>query len=151
MQQHVYFPWPQFMLHKPSSLSLSLLPSLPFPRQLYPPLPPPELINARTAQLMTVKTGGRRYVDTGVLIRDFTSSPFDSTRHATALARMNWLHSRYDISNDDMLYTLSVFVTCPQRWLERFEWRELTELEVGVCAPRGVLCLWFYEFCLKFL
>jgi hypothetical protein len=92
---------------------------------------------------MTVKTGGRRYVDTGVLIRDFTSSPFDSTRHATALARMNWLHSRYDIANDDMLYTLSVFVTCPQRWLERFEWRGLTELEVGVCLPRGVLVYCF--------
>ena len=96
---------------------------------------------------MTVKTGGRRYVDTGVLIRDFTCSPFDSTRHATALARMNWLHSRYDISNDDMLYTLSVFVTCPQRWLERFEWRGLTELEVGVCSPRGAFCLLFYECC----
>jgi hypothetical protein len=128
--------------HKLSSSHAFLAPHVysPFPCLATParfPYPSPDIINTRTAQLMTVKTGGRRYVDTGVLIRDFTSSPFDSTRHATALARMNWLHSRYDISNDDMLYTLSVFVTCPQRWLERFEWRGLTELEVGVCLPRG--------------
>lgn len=95
----------------------------------------PALLTTRTSQLLSVKTGARRYVDTGVLIRDFTSFPFNSERHAKALARMNWLHSRYKISNDDMLYTLSVFVTSPDKWLGLYDWRGLTELEVSVITP----------------
>ena len=47
---------------------------------------------------------------------------------------MNWLHSRYNISNDDMLYTLSVFVTSPDKWLGLYDWRGLTELEVSVIS-----------------
>jgi len=80
-----------------------------------------------------VKTGGKRYADTGILIYDFTTFPFDSERHAQALARMNWIHSHYPISNDDKLYTLSVFVSVPKVWLERYDWRPITELETAVC------------------
>jgi hypothetical protein len=36
------------------------------------------------------------------------------------------------ISNDDMLYTLSLFVLEPVRWVKRYEWREMTEMEI--CA-----------------
>ena len=78
-------------------------------------------------------------MDTGVLISDFTTYPFDSDRHARAVARMNWLHSQYKISNDDKLYTLSVFVTVPQRWLEKYEWRPLTDLEIAVSPPGPAL------------
>ena len=85
---------------------------------------------------MDFKSGARRYADTGVLISDFTTYPFDSERRARALARMNFLHSHYAISNDDMLYTLSVFVVTPQRWIEKYEWRPLTDLELAVTAPR---------------
>jgi hypothetical protein len=84
---------------------------------------------------LDVKTGGRRYADTGVLISDFTSFPFDSERHAMALARVNWLHAHYPISNDDMLYTLSVFVSVPKMWLAKFDWRPISELETAVCPP----------------
>lgn len=46
---------------------------------------------------------------------------------------MNYLHSRYQkagkISNDDMLYTLSVFALEPVRWIKRYEWRSFTQLE----------------------
>jgi hypothetical protein len=99
------------------------------------------LLTTRTSQLLSVKTGARRYVDTGVLIRDFTSFPFNSERHAKALARMNWLHSRHNISNDDMLYTLSVFVTGPDKWLGLYDWRGLTELEVNVITRCPTLSL----------
>jgi hypothetical protein len=77
------------------------------------------------------------------LLSDFTTYPFDSERHARALARVNYLHSHYDISNDDMLYTLSVFITAPQRWIAKWEWRPLTELEIAVRIPlkRGRLLL----------
>jgi len=84
---------------------------------------------------MDFKSGARRYADTGVLISDFTTYPFDSERRARALARMNFLHSHYLISNDDMLYTLSVFIVTPRRWIEKYEWRPLTDLELAVTAP----------------
>lgn len=49
----------------------------------------------------------------------------DDPRSSIALARVNWLHRRANtihkpagagISNDDLLYTLSVFVTQPDAW-----------------------------------
>ena len=86
----------------------------------------------RTTQLLDVKKGGKRYADTGVLISDFTTFPLDSERRARALARTNWLHSHYNISNDDKLYTLSVFVTVPKHWLENYEWRSLRPIEIAV-------------------
>ena len=46
---------------------------------------------------------------------------------------MNYLHGLYrktgKISDDDMLYTLSLFALEPVRWTKRFEWRQLTDLE----------------------
>jgi hypothetical protein len=58
--------------------------------------------------------------------------PFDGERHAKALGRVNWLHGQYNISNDDLLYTLSVFISAPERWLIKYDWRCLTELELTV-------------------
>lgn len=54
---------------------------------------------------------------------------------------MNYIHSQYDISNDDKLYTLSVFVTAPQRWIDKWEWRPLTELEIAVVHLRNRLLI----------
>lgn len=46
---------------------------------------------------------------------------------------MNFLHSRYrksgQITNEDMLYTLSVFVTEPIRFTRLYDWRPLNEME----------------------
>ena len=46
---------------------------------------------------------------------------------------MNYLHNGYrkagKISDADMLYTLSLFTLEPMRWIRRFEWRLLTDLE----------------------
>jgi hypothetical protein len=36
------------------------------------------------------------------------------------------------ISNDDMLYTLSLFVLETSRWIRTYEWRAMTPMEV--CA-----------------
>ncbi|KAF2185019.1 hypothetical protein K469DRAFT_726903 [Zopfia rhizophila CBS 207.26] len=56
----------------------------------------------------------------------------------TALSRMNYLHSKYQkagkISNDDMLYTLSLFALEPIRWIYLYEWRRLTDLERCACG-----------------
>jgi hypothetical protein len=49
---------------------------------------------------------------------------------------MNWLHSKYvssgQISNADLLYTLSVFITEPERFMRLYEWRPFNEMEL--CA-----------------
>lgn len=46
---------------------------------------------------------------------------------------MNYLHDRYrkanKISDNDMLYTLSLFSLEPIRWTRKYEWRSLTDIE----------------------
>jgi hypothetical protein len=74
-------------------------------------------------------------VDTGVFITEFATYPFDSERRARAIARVNYIHSHYNISNNDLLYTLSVFITVPQHWLKFYEWRPISEMEL-VVIPR---------------
>ena len=53
-----------------------------------------------------------------------------------AIARINQLHAPYvksgNISNDDMLFVLSLFALEQWRWIDRHEWRTFTELEL--CA-----------------
>jgi hypothetical protein len=59
-----------------------------------------------------------------------------SERVCSAIALMNYLHSWYQkagkISNDDLLYTLSLFVLEVERWVRLYDWRTLTPLEM--CA-----------------
>jgi hypothetical protein len=64
--------------------------------------------------------------------------PPTSERTNAAIARMNYLHGRYrkagKISNDDMLYTLSLFVLEVERWISLYEWRKLTPMEMCAIA-----------------
>ncbi|KAH8731229.1 hypothetical protein GQ44DRAFT_699548 [Phaeosphaeriaceae sp. PMI808] len=86
-----------------------------------------------TQQLGKVEYAGRRFVDTSVLIIEFMGHSPTSERANSALARMNYLHNRYQkagkISNDDMLYTLSLFILEVDRWVGLYEWRSLTLME----------------------
>ena len=54
---------------------------------------------------------------------------YDSERGRAAIARMNEIHGRFQIRNEDFLYVLSTFVFEPIRWNERFGWRRMTEKE----------------------
>lgn len=51
---------------------------------------------------------------------------------------MNFLHSHYrtsgKITNDDFLYTLSIFALEPSRWINRYEWRSLSDMEMCACG-----------------
>ncbi|KAL5116727.1 hypothetical protein ACEQ8H_005339 [Pleosporales sp. CAS-2024a] len=89
-----------------------------------------------TQQLGKAEYAGRRYADTVVLIVEFMSWSPMAERSNAAIARMNYLHGRYQkagkISNDDMLYTLSLFITEVERWVGLYEWRKLTDMEI--CA-----------------
>lgn len=87
-----------------------------------------------TQQLGKVEYAGRRFADTGILIIEFLGHSPTSERANSAIARMNYLHSRYQkankISNDDMLYTLSLFVLEVERWIRLWDWRSMTPMEI---------------------
>lgn len=86
-----------------------------------------------TGQLADLTLSSKRAADTGVLLTEIVLNKPGSDRNLDAIARMNWLHERYrragKIKDEDMLYTLSLFVLEPMRWTERFEWRALSDLE----------------------
>ncbi len=71
----------------------------------------------------------KRYDDTALILAEILEHGADSDRGAAALARMNAMHGRFRIANEDMLYVLSTFVIEPIRWIARFGWRDLTPAE----------------------
>ncbi|KAK0213290.1 hypothetical protein DFS33DRAFT_1394317 [Desarmillaria ectypa] len=98
-----------------------------------------------TQELSNPDRISKRYADTEICIstwmfcpisgKPMTNIPEDERcyeedpRANIAISRVNWLHSRYKISNGDYLYTLCLFIIEPVRWAERFGWRALSELE----------------------
>jgi hypothetical protein len=86
---------------------------------------------AQTGRLTSEAQVGRRAEDTAVMIGEFLVGSQDSERGLKAISKMNWLHARYGsrITKPEMMYTLSVFVLEPIRWVKMYEWREMTELE----------------------
>ena len=75
----------------------------------------------------------KRYDDTELLLAEILEHGFDSARGQTALKRINEMHGRFAISNEDFLYVLTTFVLEPIRWIDRFGWRQLTEIEKLAC------------------
>ncbi|VUC30473.1 unnamed protein product [Clonostachys rosea] len=75
----------------------------------------------------------KRYEDTATIINEFMAWDPSAERTVKAIARMNFLHSKYiasgQISNDDLLYTLSVFVIEPARFAKRYDWRPFNDME----------------------
>jgi hypothetical protein len=71
----------------------------------------------------------KRYDDTDLILSQIYEFGYDSERGRAALKRMNGIHKRFDISNEDFLYVLSTFVFEPVRWMKRFGWREMTDNE----------------------
>ncbi|KAI3325253.1 hypothetical protein HD806DRAFT_470202 [Xylariaceae sp. AK1471] len=75
----------------------------------------------------------KRAADTSVLLTNMVIGRPGSQRAMEAVARTNYLHSRHlkrgRISDDDMLYTLSLFTLEGMRWTDLYEWRRLTPME----------------------
>ncbi|MDB5349685.1 MAG: hypothetical protein JWN86_932 [Planctomycetota bacterium] len=71
----------------------------------------------------------KRYDDTDILISELMERGYDSERGTRALRKMNQLHGRFAIANDDFLYVLSTFIYEPIRWVDRFGWRPMCEHE----------------------
>jgi hypothetical protein len=71
----------------------------------------------------------KRYDDTDILVAEMVVHGFSSERGGRALERMNAIHGRHRIANDDLRYVLSTFIFEPIRWNARFGWRRLIEPE----------------------
>ncbi|KAJ5120992.1 uncharacterized protein N7515_008953 [Penicillium bovifimosum] len=86
-----------------------------------------------TSQFSEPSTSFKRYADTGTLIGEFMAFDPRSERAQTAIARTKFLHQGYRASGKileaDMLYTLSLFALEPIRFVQQFEWREMTDME----------------------
>lgn len=53
-------------------------------------------------------------------------------RAKIAIERLNEIHGKYQILNGDYLYTLSLFIIQPVKWVNRYGWRKLDPLEENV-------------------
>jgi hypothetical protein len=71
----------------------------------------------------------KRYDDTDLIVSLMVEDGYDSDTGRRALRRLNQIHGRFQISNDDFLYVLSNFVFEPVRWIDRFGWRPMIEQE----------------------
>src|SRR5262249_16247332 len=67
----------------------------------------------------------KRYDDTDIIVSELMEHGYDSDRGKRALRRMNQLHGRFAIANDDYRYVLSTFIYEPIRWNARFGWRPM--------------------------
>ncbi|KAI7906373.1 uncharacterized protein BX663DRAFT_191052 [Cokeromyces recurvatus] len=52
-------------------------------------------------------------------------------RREAAIDRLNEIHGKYPISDEDYLYTLVLFVVEPIRWINSWEWRKLDIREIN--------------------
>jgi hypothetical protein len=84
-------------------------------------------ILARTGEF--TERAQKRYDDTDIIISEFTEHGYDSERGRAAIRRMNQIHGRFEIANEDFLFVLSTFVFEPIRWMARFAWRPMTRGE----------------------
>jgi ER-bound oxygenase mpaB/B'/Rubber oxygenase, catalytic domain len=71
----------------------------------------------------------KRYDDTDLILSTIVEAGYESEDGKRAIRRMNRIHGRFEVSNEDFLYVLSSFVFEPIRWNARFGWRPLIEAE----------------------
>jgi hypothetical protein len=71
----------------------------------------------------------KRYDDTDLILSTIVEAGYESDAGKRAIRRMNRIHGRFEIANEDFLYVLSSFVFEPIRWNARFGWRPLIETE----------------------
>ncbi len=71
----------------------------------------------------------KRYDDTDILVSELMEWGYDSDRGCRAVERINEIHGRFKIANEDFQYVLSTFIYEPIRWNQRFGWRQMCEQE----------------------
>ena len=72
----------------------------------------------------------KRYDDTDLILSEILENGPENPRAKAAIDKMNFIHSHFKISDDDYLYVLSTFVFEPERWINKYGYRKLTENEL---------------------
>ena len=72
----------------------------------------------------------KRYDDTKLILAEMFDHGLDSERGREANRRLNRMHGRFPISNDDYLYVWSVILLEPIRWNRKWGWRPYTPKEI---------------------
>ena len=75
------------------------------------------------------RQGTKRLDDTRAILTECMTDTVHSERGQAMVERLNFIHSHYDIRNEDYLYTLALFMVEPVRWCRTFGYRPLTEAE----------------------
>lgn len=75
------------------------------------------------------RRGQLRYDDTQLLIGAFVEAGWDSDFGRRAIQRMNAIHGRFRISNDDYIFVLWTLIHVPIRWVNQFAHRPFTAHE----------------------
>ena len=73
--------------------------------------------------------GVKRYDDTLLVAEEATAEGIDSARGRATLRRLNRIHGRYDIPNDEFQYVLATTIVGPVEWIREFGWRDLEPVE----------------------
>jgi hypothetical protein len=76
----------------------------------------------------------KRYDDTGLILSAIGENGLETPEGRAAIRRMNQMHGRWGIPNDDLRYVLTTFVTVPIRWLDEYGYRPLTGAEKTASA-----------------
>ncbi|KAI8814339.1 hypothetical protein BJ742DRAFT_787195 [Cladochytrium replicatum] len=71
----------------------------------------------------------KRAEDTALLLGEARENVRDPERANLAIERINEIHARYRIRNEDMLYTLALFILEPKRWIAAYGFRSMEPAE----------------------
>ncbi|KAJ3808530.1 hypothetical protein F5876DRAFT_78650 [Lentinula aff. lateritia] len=99
----------------------------------------------KSGHLMRETDLNKRLVDTVTLMATILCNTYPSQaniadedpRAAIALARVNWIHTRYKIKNEDYLFNLALLILEPIQLTEHFNWRPHSLLE-----KKAIFTLW---------
>lgn len=78
--------------------------------------------------------GVRRYDDTLLIGEEATVEGVDSPRARAAVRRLNRIHGRYAIPNDEFQYVLATTLVGPVEWIREYGWRDLEPVELQAMA-----------------
>lgn len=84
------------------------------------------------------KDGLKRLDDTRATLYTIFTNPAHSSERETMITHLNWIHSHYQISNDDNLYTLLRMFFNPIEWIQRWGWRKLTQNEIAALTKEMI-------------
>lgn len=71
----------------------------------------------------------KRYDDTDLLLSHFIENGYSSKAGMQAIQRINRMHARHPITNEQMLYVLATFVVEPILWMQEFAHKPLDRID----------------------